>query len=152
MHTEFGYNCKYFLPTIGKCRILIDNYMIREDLSENKWLYLQDLLVYLNISEKELIKRIVDKEIKYKMLKDPKVKFKFMFQITSAWQWDDCPLTNNGGQCIYFEEHGGKKISCLSEQRNTKNKHYNDKALTVHEIEKCEAEITNILDSSFNIG
>lgn len=55
--------------------------------------------------EDELIGQIAAGEIKVKPQKDGKI----MFQVSSAWQWDDCPLASNGGQCFYFEPHGGKK-------------------------------------------
>ena len=58
MKYHFGHNCKHYLPTLNKCRILIDNYRRREDLVEQKWLSTQDLLIYLNLPHEELIKQI----------------------------------------------------------------------------------------------
>jgi len=120
MEWHFGYNCKHYLPSQNKCRILIDCYRRRPELVEPKWLSAQDVLVYLNLSNEELIRQIINGEIKTK----PQKNGRLMFQILAAWEWDNCPLASAGGQCLYF----GEKISCLinlegldAERRNRKN-------------------------------
>lgn len=114
MEYYFGYNCRHYLPTLNRCRILIEKYRQREDLVEKKWLNAHDVMVYLNLTGDDLIKQVKSKEINVKQQKDGKL----MFQILSAWQWDDCPSANAGGQCFYFEPHDGQKISCLADLRN----------------------------------
>jgi len=147
MEWHFGYNCKHYLPTLNRCRILIDNYRGREDLVEQKWLNLQDVLVYLNLSNEELIRQITTGEIKAKPQQDGKI----MFQVSSAWQWDDCPLANAGGQCFYFESHDGEKISCLAELRNIKEEHPNTKTIPKEEIRVLESEIIRTIGGNLNI-
>ena len=147
MDCQFGYNCKFYLPSLNKCRKLVDNYIIREDLVEKKWLSFQDIMVYLGLSNEELMKRITTGEIKAKPKKDGKI----IFQVSSAWQWDDCPLTNDGGQCFYFEAHDGKKISCLAELRKINEEHPNTKTISEEEIHILETEIMRIIGSNLNI-
>ena len=138
MEYHFGYNCKLYLPTLNRCRILIDNYRKRPDLVEQKWLSAQDLLVYLNLTNEELIEQISRGEIKTKLQKDGKA----MFRVSSAWQWDDCPLSNAGGQCFYFEPHEGKKISCLVELKGLEAEHPNFKNVPSEEdIRVVESEV-----------
>jgi hypothetical protein len=121
MECHFGYNCKHYLPALNKCRVLIDNYRKRADLVEQKLLSTQDLLIYLNLPNEELIGQIAVGEIKTKPQKDGRV----IFQVSSAWQWDDCPLASNGGQCFYFEPHDGKKITCLIQLKGLEAEHPN---------------------------
>lgn len=109
MELDFGYNCKHFVPAFGKCRKLIDSYRSRKDLVEQKWLNSQELLVYLNVSKKGLLGKIASGEIKTKVQKHGKVTF----GVSAAWQYDGCYLVGSGGQCLYFEKHNGKTISCL---------------------------------------
>jgi hypothetical protein len=148
MEWHFGYNCKHYLPTLNKCRILIDSYRERKDLIELKWLNLKDVLAYLNLSNAELFRRITIKEIKAKLQKDEKI----IFQVSCAWQWDDCPLGQAGGQCLYFEPHTGRKISFLAELRNIKKEdHPNNKTITDKEIEILESQITQAIGGNSNI-
>ena len=118
---EFGYNCKRFLPTIGKCRRLIDSYRGRKDLVEQKLLKAGDLLVYLNLSREELNRQITSGEIRAIRQKDGKVTF----SVATAWSYDDCFLANGGGQCLHFAPHTGKAISCLDELKGMKGKYSN---------------------------
>ncbi len=120
MEYQFGYNCKNYLPSLKKCRVLIDDYRKQPDLVEKKLLSAQDLLIYLNITKDELIGQINRGEIK-----STSQSGKATFRIPSAWQWDDCPLSNAGGQCFYFEPHEGKKISCLVELKDLEAEHPN---------------------------
>lgn len=121
MELEFGYNCKYFLPTLGKCRKLIDSRRDRKDLAEQRWLSAQDLLVYRNTSNEELVRQITSGEIKAKVQNDGKVTF----GVSAPWQYDDCFLANGGGACLYFEPHQGKAISCLAELKGLAAGHPN---------------------------
>jgi|WetSurMetagenome_2_1015567.scaffolds.fasta_scaffold18864_3 hypothetical protein len=121
MEWHFGYNCRYYLPTLGKCRVLIDNYASRKDLLEQKWLSTQELLVYSRLSNEELVERIVSGEISARQQKDGKLKF----IVLVAAQFDDCPLADAGGQCLYFEMHEGKRISCLIELPALRGEHPN---------------------------
>jgi hypothetical protein len=142
MECHFGYNCKHYLPALNKCRVLIDNYRKRADLVEQKLLSTQDLLIYLNLPSEELIGQIAVGEIKTKPQKDGKV----MFQVSSAWQWDDCPLASNGGQCFYFEPHDGKKITCLIQLKGLEAEHPNLKDVPSEEdiriFERKAIEVT----------
>jgi len=143
MEWHFGYNCKHYLPTSNRCRILIDNYRSREDLLEYKWLNTKDTIIYLNLSNEELIRKITTSEIKVKLQKDGKI----MFQILSAWKWDDCPLANAGGQCFYFQSHEGKKISYLFDLKKLEVfKHPNLKNIPSEEdIRIFESEVIKII-------
>lgn len=122
MEYQFGYNCKNYLPSLKKCRVLIDEYRKQPDLVEQKLLSAQDLLIYLNLTKEELIGQIKRGEIK-----SASQSGRAIFRISSAWQWDDCPLSNAGGQCSYFEPHEGKKISCLVELKDLEAEHPNFK-------------------------
>jgi len=138
MKLHFGYNCKYYIPTMNKCRINVDDYMKREDLVEKKWLSSRDLLPYLSLSHEKLIEKINEGEIKVKAQKDGKL----MFGVLAAWQYDDCPLGNSGGQCFYFEPHEGKHISCLLDLDNLDDEHPNTKSiLSEEEIGALESQI-----------
>ncbi|MFW6118611.1 MAG: hypothetical protein ACOC6R_03865 [Chloroflexota bacterium] len=129
MEYHFGYNCKHYLPTLNKCRVLIDNYRRRAQLVEQKWLSTRDLLIYLNLPKEELIEQIAIGEIKTRLPKGGKV----MFRVSSAWQWDNCPLASDGGQCFYFEPHDGKKIACLIELKGLEAEHPNLKNMPSEE-------------------
>lgn len=121
MELHFGYNCKHFLPALGKCRTLIDERRTRKELVEPKWLTTRELLIYLNLSQRELLRQIASGEIKTKLQKDGKVTF----GVSAAWHYDDCFLASGGGQCLYFEAHRGKTISCLAELEGLEAEHTN---------------------------
>ena len=70
MACEFGFNCRHYLPSLRKCRKLIDNYRVRKDLVEEKWLGIRDVLVYLSLSNDALIRSVASGEIKAKRQKD----------------------------------------------------------------------------------
>ncbi len=117
---------------------MIADYKIREDLVEQKWISTEELLVYMNLPNTELIQKIASGEIRVKLPKDGKIKF----GVSSAWQYDDCPLADAGGQCFYFEPHDGKTISCLMELRGLEDEHANAKSMpTKEEIRAFESEI-----------
>jgi hypothetical protein len=130
MEWHFGYNCKNFLPIraraagqppFQKCRELIDSYRKRNDLVEQKWLNAPELFVYLNLSKEELLRQITSGEIRTRLQKDGRVAF----CVSAAWQYDDCLLASSGGQCLYFEKHNGKTISCLAQLESLDAEHPN---------------------------
>ena len=118
---DFGYNCKLFLPTLGKCRKLIDSYTTRQELVERRWLSTRELVVYLGVPSEELVRRITAGEIGVRLQQDGKV----IYQISASWQYDDCYLLNSGGQCIYFALHNGVTISCIAGRRGLQTDHPN---------------------------
>ena len=135
---EFGYNCKYLLPMWDKCRKAIDDYLNREDLVEEKSLNLKELVVYLNLSKRELIEQIKKKKLKLKRIKVGKLEFK----IFAPWEYDECPLANTGGQCYYYKPHEGKKISCIADRELIKEHHPNTKLIPdENELMQLEKEI-----------
>jgi len=143
MEWHFGYNCRYYLPSIDRCRILIDKYRQRKDLTEKKWFSAKDAMVYLNLTCNELIKKVKSNEINVKRQKDGK----FMFQFLSSWQWDDCPSKDTGGQCFYFEPHDSEKISCIADLRNIdRSKHPNmDIKASEEELKQLENEFIDLI-------
>lgn len=143
MEWHFGHNCKHYLPSLNKCRVLIDNYRRRADLVEIKQLSARDLLTYLGLANDEITGQIVTGEIKVKPQKTGRV----MFQVSAAWQWDDCPLVEDGGQCFYYEPHDGRKITCLMELKGLEGDHPGLKNLPSEEeiatFERKAIEATN---------
>ena len=89
----------------------------------------RDLLLYLNLPHEEVIRQITTGEIKAKQQKSGKI----MFQVSCAWQWDNCPLVSDGGQCFYFEPHDGKKITCLAELKGLEAEHPSLKSIPSEE-------------------
>jgi hypothetical protein len=121
MDWEFGYNCQRYLPTLGKCRVLIDLRRQRADLIEAKWLDTCTLLVYTGYSPEDLINQVETGQVGVKRLKNGRL----LFQVPASWEWDDCPLSDAGGQCLYFEAHGGHQIACLRDLDNLQADHPN---------------------------
>jgi len=144
MDLHFGYNCINYLPTMNKCRVLIDNYRTREDLITIKWLSMVDILIYLNLSFEELIKKIKEGDVKVKVQKEGKP----VFSCSSAWQYDDCILGNAGGQCYYFKPHNGRRISYLMEMKGIEMMHPNVKSIPSDEsIKRFESEIAKFINT-----
>lgn len=137
MEWHFGYNCKNYISKFKKCRILIEEYKKRDDLLEKKTINIQDIMEYFNLEKEQLIRKIARGEIKAIRQKDGKI----IFQILSAWQWDDCPLANAGGQCLYYEPHNDEKISCLADLGKITKEHPNTKYFTNGELRELEKEI-----------
>lgn len=108
-HMHFGYNCQSYLPTLGKCRVLVDLRRRRQDLVAPKWMEARDLLVYTGYSPQQLIDGAESGNVGVKRLKNGRL----LFQIPTSWDWDDCPLSDTGGQCLHFEAHAGWKIGCI---------------------------------------
>jgi len=145
MGWQFGYNCSNYLPTLGKCRVLIQNYASRKDLLEQKWLGTQDLLVYLHATKAVLIERVASGDISVRRQKDGKLKF----GIQVAAQFDDCPLADAGGQCLYFDRHMGQQISYLAELRDLRAEHPNLRELpTDEDVTRFESEVIQTLDGN----
>jgi len=126
---HFGYNCRHFVPTLGKCRVLIERYNRRADLlAQKKELKARDILVYSDWSPKELLARVDRGEVQARKLKKSSSAGKdgsWRFQLRCSWGWDDCALQGCGGQCIHFEAHDGEKITCLMELRHLGAEHPN---------------------------
>lgn len=142
MGWHFGYNCKNYLPTLSKCRVLIDLYMTRADLVSGKWLSTQDLLVYLNSSHEELVEQISKGDIKTRLKKDGSA----MFQVSSSWAWDDCPLARTGGTCLHFESHDGEKIRCIMDLDDLEARHPNLKDVPLEEdVKLFEGRVADVL-------
>ena len=118
---QFGYNCKHYTLSIGKCRILSDRYKHSEKLLVQRWLSTADLLAYVSASREELLRQITSGEIKAMFQKDGKMTY----GISAPWRYDDCFLASSGGRCLYFEAHNGPKISCLSDLSGLKATHPN---------------------------
>ena len=118
---DFGYNCKLLLPTLGKCRKLIDSYTTRQELVERRWLSTRELVVYLGVPIEERVRRITAGEIAVRLRQDGKV----IYQVSASWQYDDCYLLNSGGQCLDFIPHNGVTISCIAERTGLKTDHPN---------------------------
>jgi hypothetical protein len=138
MDWHFGYNCKYLLPFGVKCRKLIEFYQKRQDLVEEKWISLQQMVIYLNLTAGKLIEIIENKQVKVKRQKDGTI----MCKVSGAWRYDDCPLAEAGGQCMFFESHDGQTISYLAEVINIKEEHPNTKLIpTKEELAALEREI-----------
>jgi hypothetical protein len=119
MEWQFGYNCIHYLPTIRKCRILIDAYRTRKELTTLKWFDTKDLLVYINTPTDTIIELISSKIIR---VKPQKKATTFKFGIFVASQYDDCYLATNGGKCLHFAPHSGRHITRtmdLAEMRDT---------------------------------
>ncbi len=142
MEWHFGYNCRYFIPALQKCRKLIDNYVKLADLVEQKWLSARELILYLDLSRDALLEQIKLGKIKAKAQKDGKLTF----GVFSAWQYDDCFNKCSGGQCLYYEAHNGKKISCLADL-NTINTDHPNAALapTEPDISAFERDVRDVI-------
>ena len=143
MDTHFGYNCTYYIPAFRKCRILIAKYRVRGDLVEDRWFDTRDIMTYLALSGEELLRQIAAKELKVHEQKDGRLKF----AVSVAYQYDDCPMADTGGQCFYFKGHGGQTISGLIELPGIEGEHPNWKlGPSEDEVGQIEGEIRRIID------
>lgn len=119
---HFGYNCSNYLPTLNKCRVLVDMYSQRADLLREKSLTSLELLVYTGSSPEELLVRVKSGAISVKRLKtDGSLRFK----VRAPWEWDDCPLKDSGGQCLHYIPHADRHIRCLMDLENSTWEHPN---------------------------
>ena len=87
MGMEFGYNCKLYLPTLGKCRKLIENCRQRPELQKRRWLTAQSALVYLDATEDALIAAVDSGGIE---MARRKKDGRMLFAVTVAGEYDDC--------------------------------------------------------------
>ena len=122
MDWHFGYNCRHYIPTLGKCRVLIVRYNKRADLLADKWLDTRDILLYTECSPQELIGQVKRGEVEARYVKKDG---SWKFRTRCPWAWDNCALSDTGGQCFYFEPHDGKKITCLMDLRQLDAEHPN---------------------------
>lgn len=130
MGWQFGYNCKQYLPTLRKCRVLIDSRRRRFDLVEGKWLGARDLLVYTEYSPEELVGLVGRGQLGVKRRKNGLL----LFRVPASWAWDDCPLSDAGGECQFFEEHDGQKIACLKELETIRAQHPNTASIPSDDV------------------
>ena len=128
MDWHFGYNCKNYLPTLGKCRVMIARYNKRADLLSDKWLGARDFLLYTDCSPQELMDQVERGEVQTRKVEKPKNPERdgyWRFLTLCSWDWDGCALSNAGGMCYSFEPHDGEKITCLMELRHLGAEHPN---------------------------
>ncbi len=138
---HYGYNCRFSLPFQDKCRKLADRFLERDDLIEEKWISIQDAVIYLNITVNDLKGRIGTGQIKTKKSSTGKITL----CVSAAWQYDDCPLADAGGQCLFYEPHDERKISCLAEREGIKGEHPNKNLLpSAEELETFTEMIANL--------
>jgi hypothetical protein len=128
LDTHFGYNCTHFVPSLGKCRVMIERYNKRADLLAEKWLKTREVIVYTDTSAQELLDRVERGEIQAKNVKKPQNPERdgyWRFLIRCSWDWDNCALSATGGMCYFFEPHDGEKIRCIADLRNLDAEHPN---------------------------
>jgi hypothetical protein len=142
MQSQFGFNCKQFLPTLDKCRTLINQYGCRKELVVQRWLHTREIMPYLNLSQEELLRRVASGELKSTVQKDRKLKF----CVSGAFEFDDCFLAKSGGQCLYFEPRCGTTISCIAERDGLDAEHPNAKDVPTNaEIRTLEDEVIRLI-------
>ena len=129
---HFGYNCKYFLPWFNKCKFLIDHKALREEFCADKWLSLKDALIYTSLLGQDLMALVNDHKVKIEKVKikkgmDKKEEQRQQVRVAffTAWAYDECPLAEAGGQCLFFKQHTGPLIDNLSEMQAILQKHPN---------------------------
>lgn len=139
---HFGYNCTNYLPTLGKCRVLIQLYNKRHDLVVKKWLNTSNLLLYTGSSQEELVDQILRGDIEMKRRKDGSL----VFGTPASWAWDDCPLApDTGGQCLHFEPHDGQKITCIMDLEHLDAEHPNVEDVPSQDaVELFEARLKDV--------
>ena len=141
MDWQFGHNCMRYLPTLGKCRVLVDLRRTRQDLVQDKWLSIRDLLVYTGYSPEDLVSQVELGHVGVKRLKNGKL----LFRVSASWAWDDCPLSNAGGQCLHFREHDGPKIACLKDLEGLTYEHPNMQAVLSDEaVSRVEERFSHV--------
>ena len=136
MSYHFGFNCRRFIPNMGKCRQAIDDFKERKELLDHRWVSAREALVYLDVPAAELLERTDVNDIK--PVKDGQVAVRI--RVEGTWKWDDCPLADTGGQCAFYDEHDGPKITCAMETRQHAGRHPNlasePSAETVRNVEE----------------
>ncbi len=136
---HFGYNCSNYLPALQKCRVLVDMYSKREDLLREKWLTSREILGYTGASPSKLLLAVHNGSIRWKRLKSDG---SLRFRVLAPWDWDACPLRDSGGQCLHFEPHGGRHITCLMDLESSTWEHPNvTNVPSVETIESFESAV-----------
>jgi len=128
MDCQFGYNCKNFVPSLGKCRVLIDRYNKRADLLADKWLNTRDVLAYTGWSPEELIERVKQGEVHAKRVRKSNNLERdghLRFCVRCAWDWDECSMAVTGGTCVFYEPHDGAHITCIADLQHWSEEHPN---------------------------
>ncbi|HEY5388112.1 MAG TPA: hypothetical protein VIL79_09455 [Thermoleophilia bacterium] len=143
MGWHFGYNCSHWVPGLSKCRVMIAKYNQRDDLLADKWLTAREILAYTERSPQELVGQVRSGDVQAKKLKKPMNPQRdgyFRFLLNCSWEWDNCALTETGGQCYYFKTHDGEKISCIADLRDLTAEHPNMAATASDDDMKCVEE------------
>jgi len=141
MDWQFGHNCTSYLPTLGKCRVLVDMRRTRQDLVEDKWLGVRDVLVYTGHSPQGFVSQVELGHIAVKRLKSGRL----LFRVSASWAWDACPLSDAGGQCLHFREHDGAKIACLKDLEGLTTEHPNmQTVLTDEAVDRIEEHFAHV--------
>lgn len=131
MDWQFGYNCRHFVPTLGKCRMKIDRYNQRRDLLAIRVMKTQEILVYAGWSPQELMDRVEQGEVDVRRVKKPKNPERdgyLRFRINCSSEWDDCGTGDRGGMCgmcSLYTPHDGAHITCFADLRGWKAAHPN---------------------------
>ena len=123
MEYHFGYNCTHFIPSFGKCCVRVNEYRKRPELVDEKEFLTNEIMVYLGLSQRDLLVKIRTGEIKVKRKK--KVDGRLVLTASVASRFDECSLAKNGGWCLNYIGHNGKKISCLMEMVGIEKEHPN---------------------------
>jgi hypothetical protein len=127
---HFGYNCRKYIPSLGKCRLYVETRRQRDDLVTDKWLGISDLLVYSEYPPEGLFDLVESGQLGVRRRKNGVLQFK----MPASWAWDDCPLGDAGGQCQFFEAHEGGKIVCLMDLESIQTVHPNMARIPSQEV------------------
>lgn len=143
MEWHFGHNCRHFIPVLLKCRTLVESYEARADLRSERLVDTPELLLYVGGTAEAALARIRSGEINAKRQKSGRLSF----VVPGAWANDDCFLKASGGQCLYFEPHGGLRITCIDDIERLEPIHQNTALVpTQEEIELFEREVVKVLN------
>lgn len=137
MDVHFGHNCSNYMPTLGKCRVLIEQRSQRPDLLSARWVGASEAMVYSGQTPDQLVERVTNGQVGVKRLKNGRLTFR----LQASWDWDDCPLGDAGGQCVFFAAHDGQIIRCLRDLETMDAEHPNlAKAPTAADLEWVEQQ------------
>ena len=146
MGWHFGYNCVHWVPSLGKCRVMIGRYNKRADLLADKWLTGREILAYTEHPPQDLVEQVRSGQIPAKKLRkpvNPEQDGYYRFLLKCSWDWDACALTETGGQCYHFKAHDGEKISCIADLRDITSEHPN-KGPTVDDVKHLEEALSEL--------
>jgi hypothetical protein len=121
MTPHFGFNCRHFIPRKGMCRRAFHDVGEREVMRCCRWVTAEEAMVYLGVTGTQLVERVGPSDIKRTNAGNVLVRI----TADAAWNWDHCPLTQAGGQCGFYDEHDGPKISRAREVDRVSGKHPN---------------------------